>query len=161
MQAVLQQAQNFVKQLGIDTDIAIKVLILAVASGVLSAVLDRVLGLPVGGLAFTFGWIIVALNGASYSVFKEGTDLGGLVMAIVSGLATALLWFVVAKLISEDIKEFNKSVADMAENSPQRYAFVFWLNELNILKVMLAGIIGGLLGFGWLALLRRLPKKLF
>jgi len=148
-QIYMEQAQGYLKQLGINTDLAIKVLIIAVVSGVLAALLDRILGLPVGGLAFTFGWIIAALNGATYAFYSGSYTLSGLIMAALSGVVALIPWYLLTELIGrEEFDEYSQALA-----------YAGWFSELNILKVILTGIIVGMLGFGWFAMLRRLPEK--
>ncbi len=153
-QIYMEQAQSYMKQIGINIDLAIKVLIIAAVSGVLAALLDRIVGLPVGGLAFTFGWIIAALNGATYAYYSGNHNLSGLIMAAVSGVVTLLLWYVVMEIIGRDPRDFK-----IDDYDSQVFAFSAWFDQLNVLKVILTGIIVGMLGFGWFALLRRLPEK--
>lgn len=146
-QAALDQAQDMLKRAGIDINTAIKALILAAVSGLVAALLDAVIGLPTGALAFAFGWFVAALNGPSYAFFTERYKLDGLIMSAVSGLVTLLVWFVVAKIVLGD-PEFGDNM------------YVYWVDDLNILKAMIGGLIVGMLGFGWFVLLRRLPEKL-
>jgi hypothetical protein len=135
----MRQVEDVVDQLGIDLNLGIKVLIVAAVSGLVAAVLDEVLGLPTGSLRFTFGWMIAALNGATYAFFKNHDDRAGLIMSAVAGLVAFLLWYIVTEIIGGD---FGLS----------------W--GLNVFKAIVTGIIVGLIGFGWFALIRRLPEKL-
>lgn len=136
---VMRQAEDAVAQFGVDLNLAVKVLIVAAVSGLAAAVLDEVLGLPTSSLRFTFGWMIAALNGATYAFFKHRDDRAGLVMSAVAGLVAFVVWFIVMEIIGG---EFGLS----------------W--GLNVFKAIVTGIIGGLIGFGWFALLRKLPDKL-
>jgi len=137
--SAMRQVEDVVDQLGIDLNLGIKVLIVAAVSGLVAAVLDEVLGLPTGSLRFTFGWMIAALNGATYAFFKNHDDRAGLIMSAVAGLVAFLLWYIVTEIIGGD---FGLS----------------W--GLNVFKAIVTGIIVGLIGFGWFALMRRLPEKL-
>ncbi len=151
-QAAMRQAEVRIKQMGIDIDVAIKVLILALVSGILAALLDAILGLPAGVLAFTFGGFVAVLNGASYAFFTGSYKLDGLVMSAVSGLVTMFVWYIVASILLGD-PEFKDSAHD--------FLYKGWVDEyVNLPKAMIAGIVAGMLGFGWFALLRRLPKNL-
>jgi len=147
---VMQQAQQMVTQLGIDINTGILVLILAAVSAIVAALLDEILGLPTGALAFTFAWFVGALNGPTYAVLKNAYNLPGLIMSAVTGLVTLLVWFIVTEIITGDLKY---------SDSPH-YLFRFWFDDLNVLKAMLTGAIVGMLGFGWFVLLQRLPKDL-
>jgi hypothetical protein len=150
---MMKQAQAAMDRLGLDLNLAIKVLIIAVVSGLLGGLLDVIISLPVGVLAFAFGWFLAALNGASYAFYRGREDLGGIVMAALAGLVTALLWFIIVSLIGDDLKDLTE---------PNQHAYlVDWFEELNILKALIGGVLVGLLGFGWFALLRRLPNLPF
>lgn len=148
---VQDMARQTLDRIGIDLNIAIKVLIVAVVSGILAGLLDVILGVPNDVLAFTFGWIIVALNGPTYAFFKGKDDLAGLVMSAISGMLVYMIWFLVAEIIGDD----KLSTSD----SSTRIGFQFWFNQLTIFKVAFAGILVGMLSFGWYAGLRRLPQK--
>jgi hypothetical protein len=149
-QAALDQAQDMLKGAGIDIDTAIKALILAAVSGLVAALLDAVIGLPTGALAFAFGWFVAALNGPSYAFFTESYKLDGLIMSAVSGLVTLLVWFIVASIV----------LGDPEASASGHNLYKYFVDDLNILKAMIGGLIVGMLGFGWFALLRRLPEKL-
>jgi hypothetical protein len=137
--SAMRQVEDIVDQLGINPNLGIKVLIVAVVSGLAAAVLDKVLGLPTEALRFTFGWVIAALNGATYAFFKNHDDRAGLIMSAVAGLVAFVVWFIVMEVIGG---EFGLSYG------------------LNIFKAIVTGIIAGLIGFGWFALMRKLPDKL-
>jgi hypothetical protein len=133
-----KQAQVMMQQAGIDMEIAAKVIILAVLSGILAAFLDEILGLPTNALRFTFGWMIAALNGPTYLILKGGKpDLAGVIIAAAAGLISLMFWFIIEEIIGGD------------------YGLSF---GMNLFKVWLTGIIVGLIGFGWVAGLRYLPK---
>jgi hypothetical protein len=134
-----KQAQAMLEQAGIDMEIAAKVLILAVLSGIVAAFLDEILGLPSNALRFAFGWMIAALNGPTYLIFKGGKpNLAGVIMSAVAGLIALMFWFIIMEIIGGD------------------YGLSF---GMNIFKVWLTGLIVGLIGFGWVAMLGYLPKE--
>ncbi len=135
----MRQMEDTVAQLGIDLNLGTKVLIVAVVSGLVAAVLDEVLGLPTEALRLTFGWMIAALNGANYAFFKRHDDRAGLLMSAVAGLVAFVMWFIVMEIIGGD---FGLSYG------------------LNVFKAIVTGIIAGIIGFGWFAIMRKLPDKL-
>jgi hypothetical protein len=134
-----KQAQAMMQQAGIDLEIAVKVLALAVVSGIMAAFLDEILGLPTNALRFTFGSLLAALNGPTYLILKGKPDLAGAIAAAVAGLLAFMFWFIIMEIIGG---EFGPSYG------------------LNIFKVWITGIIVGLLGFGWVAGLHYLPKDI-
>lgn len=147
-----RRADDFLTRTNIDRALAIKVLIISAVSAVLAALIDTILGLPTGALAFTFGWFIVALNGQSYAYYKDRFDIGAVIMAGVAGFLTYEIWFILTSMIVGD-PEYEAGHATRAY-------FEFWSDTVNILKAGLSGIIVGLVGLGWLFLLRRLPSNL-
>lgn len=152
VQDILKRAQTTLAPLGIDFTIAIKVLIIAVVSGLLAALLDQIVGLPTGALAFSFSWFVAALNGPTYAFFKGKDDLAGVVMAAVAGLVTLFFWFIMLKILVGS----NPKIESLSAHN----LLVYWFDHyLNILKAMLSGILVGLLSYGWFAGLRRLPAK--
>ena len=130
------RSDNLLAQLGIDGRLAGRVLIIAVIAAVLGAVLDEILGLPGTSLRASFGGTLVAgLSGLSYAYFKGREDAPGLIMAAVAGLVAYLVWYIVSEIIGT-------------------------VYAMNIFKAMVSGALAGMLGFGWLALLHRLPDRL-
>jgi hypothetical protein len=150
-QDILKRIQGVLDQLGIELNLAIKVLIVAAVSGILAVLLDEILGLPSGALVFSFSWFIAVLNGPTYAFFKGKDDVPGVIMAGVAGLVTLFVWFIVMKIIGGDVKD----IKTFAHHD----LLTIWFDDINILKAMLTGIIVGLIGFGWFAGLRRLPAK--
>jgi hypothetical protein len=135
----MQQAQGLLNQVGVEVDTAVKVLILAVAFGVIGAIIDKVLELPTKSLYIEFGFWAAILNGPTYAFFKGKLDLAGVVMSAVAGFVGLLVWWIVIKII------WDYSIADF----------------YTIPEVLLTGVIAGLIGFGWYALLERLrPLKI-
>jgi uncharacterized membrane protein YvlD (DUF360 family) len=141
-QNVQKQTQEVLDRFGIEIDLAIKVLIAAVVFGLVAAVVDRVLSLPTDALAFLFGWIVAAVNGPTYAFLKGKDNLAGVIMSAVNGFIALLAWWIVAKILGGQV--VSKLEAD----------------QLNFWKVLLDGVILGLVGWGWFALLRRLPARL-
>jgi len=130
------RSDNLLAQLGIDGRLAGRVLIIAVIAAALGAVLDEILGLPGTSLRASFGGTLVAgLSGLSYAYFKGREDAPGLIMAAVAGLVAYLVWYIVSEIIGT-------------------------VYAMNIFKAMVSGALAGMLGFGWLALLHRLPDRL-
>lgn len=130
------RSDNLLAQLGIDGRLAGRVLIIAVIAAALGAVLDEILGLPGTSLRASFGGTLVAgLSGLSYAYFKGREDAPGLIMAAVAGLVAYLVWYIVSEIIGT-------------------------VYAMNIPKAMVSGALAGMLGFGWLALLHRLPDRL-
>jgi hypothetical protein len=150
-QDAMKQARAVMDQLGIDLNIAVKVLLVAVLSGVLGLIIDKILGFPTKTFFFTFLWILAALNGPTYAFFKGKEDLAGLVMSAVAGIVTFLVYFVIFEIITGDMKAFPADLSDF---------FEAWVDSLNVGKSILSGLVAGLVGFGWFALLRRLPAKI-
>ncbi len=135
---VMQQAQQMVTQLGIDINTGIMVLVLAVVSAIVAALLDEILGLPTNALLFTFGWIVAALNGPTYAILKGAYNLPGLIMSAVAGLVAFLVWYIAYDIVSNSYLTYN----------------------FNVFKTILTGAIVGVVAFGWIVLLHRLPKNL-
>jgi len=130
------RSDTLLAQLGIDGRLAGRVLIIAVIAAALGAVLDEILGLPGTSLRASFGGTLVAgLSGLSYAYFKGREDAPGLIMAAVAGLVAYLVWYIVSEIIGT-------------------------VYAMNIFKAMVSGALAGMLGFGWLALLHRLPDRL-
>ena len=130
------RSDTLLAQLGIDGRLAGRVLIIAVIAAALGAVLDEILGLPGTSLRASFGGTLVAgLSGLSYAYFKGREDAPGLIMAAVAGLVAYLVWYIVSEIIGT-------------------------VYAMNIPKAMVSGALAGMLGFGWLALLHRLPDRL-
>ncbi len=130
------RSDNLLAQLGIDGRLAGRVLIIAVIAAALGAVLDEILGLPGTSLRASCGGTLVAgLSGLSYAYFKGREDAPGLIMAAVAGLVAYLVWYIVSEIIGT-------------------------VYAMNIFKAMVSGALAGMLGFGWLALLHRLPDRL-
>lgn len=142
-QNVSKQAQDMLKRLGIDLNLAILSLILAVVSGLVAAILDRVLDLPAEHFLFTFAGILAFANGLSYAFFEGRETLAGAIMAAVNGFVAFLFWWILTKIIGDrDLVFGTYNPADV----------------YNLGEAFLEGVIMGLVGFGWLALLRRLPR---
>lgn len=131
------RSDSLLVQLGIDSRLAFRTLIIAVIAAALGALLDELLGLPGSALRVTFGGTLVAgLSGLSYALFKGREDAPGLIMAAVAGLVAYLVWYLVRDLVG------------------------FAGLNMNVLKAMVSGALAGVLGFGWLALLREVQKRL-
>lgn len=130
-----QRSDNLLAQLGIDAGLAGRVLVVAVIAALIAALLDEILGLPGVTLRVSFGGTLVAgLSGMSYAYFKGREDAPGLIMAAVSGLVAYLVWFIVKEIVGNTF--------------------------LNIPKAMVSGALAGMIGFGWLVLLREIPRRL-
>lgn len=136
-QELVRQAEGMLTNIGVDIPLAIQSLIIAVAAGVLAALLDEILGLPTNALRLAFGWmgLIAALSGMVYALVTRKEDLAALVVGMASGAVAYLVWFIVMEII-----------ADV-------YGF-------NIFKALFSGLILGAIGVGWLMLMRILPKRL-
>jgi len=125
--------------LNIERDLAVKTLILAAASGIFAAVIDRLVLLPTESLLFAFSEFIVALNGPTYAQFKGKDTLAGAIMSAVNGLVTLILWWISAKIIG------TAKIANPAD-------------YYNLIELFLEGTLVGLIGFGWFALVHRLQR---
>jgi hypothetical protein len=136
---VRRQVDQTLNQLGIDRDIALKVLIVSAAAGLVAALLDEIIGLPTGSLRFVFGWFVPALCGPVYAFYLKSDNLAGLISSAVAGAVAFLVWFLVTELIGE------------------KYGLSY---GTNILKAIITGAIVGLVSFGWFAGLRRLPDRI-
>lgn len=154
MDKVREQAGAALDALGVDRLVALKALAVAAVAGLLAALLDAILGLPAGTLVFAFGWIVAALNGPAYAIWRGKTDRAAWVMAAVAGLVAYLVWFIVMEILTGE--------PNWREDEINAYnVFKSWRNEyMNILKVMLTGAIVGLLGLAWHALLPLVPSNL-
>lgn len=131
------RSDSLLVQLGIDSRLAFRTLIIAVIAAALGALLDELLGLPGSALRVTFGGTLVAgLSGLSYALFKGREDAPGLIMAAVAGLVAYLVWYLVRDLVG------------------------FAGLNMNVLKAMVSGALAGVIGFGWLALLREIPRRM-
>jgi len=141
------RSDNLLAQLGIDGRLAGRVLIIAVIAAALGAVLDEILGLPGTSLRASFGGTLVAgLSGLSYAYFKGREDAPGLIMAAVAGLVAYLVWYIIREIAGP--------------GTPAEEYIAFSGTAMNIPKAMVSGALAGMLGFGWLALLHRLPDRL-
>ena len=69
------------------------------------------------------------------TVFTKGFIIGLLIFPVVAGLVAYLVWYIVSEIIGT-------------------------VYAMNIFKAMVSGALAGMLGFGWLALLHRLPDRL-
>ncbi len=148
-----RQAQEALARFDISLNSAVLVLILAAVSGILAALVDNILGLPWGILNLTFGWFVAVLSGMTYPMIKGKADLGGLMVAAAAGLVTMFFWFILAEIMISD----KYSYTDI--NS--RLVYRGWFNEyMNPFKAILAGIVLGMIGFGWYALIPFLRSKL-
>jgi tetratricopeptide (TPR) repeat protein len=148
---VSKQAQEALVGMGVDLNVGLLVVILAAVSAILAALLDAILGLPGGLLDFAFGWIVVALNAPTYAIIKKQAKLDGLLVAGFIGLFTALIWYIVASIITGD--------PDYQSDGATRWLFKFWLDDLGIIDALITGIVIGLVSFGWVFLLYFLPDK--
>lgn len=143
MQDVQKRVQDVLNQLGIDIPIALKVLVLAVVSALLAAILDRILKLPADSLPLLLGGFIAVINGLTYAYLTKKENLAGAIMAAVAGFVALLIWWIVTKIIGDQDTGFN-----FTYNPADAW---------NFGEVLLDGVLLGLLGFGWIALLKRLP----
>jgi len=145
----MQQAERVVNQLGIDINAGLVALVVAVVSGIVTAILDRLFKFPTGTFMFAFGvgaGMIAVINGPVYAMLKGGKDsLASVIMAVVSGFVALLLWWITTKIIGD------YKTGPYSYNYADRYGFF---------KILLSGILGGLIGYGWYALVRRLPTRL-
>jgi hypothetical protein len=132
-----QSATTINQYLNIEREIAVKTLILAAASGIVAALVDRVIQLPTQTLLFAFSEFIVALNGPTYAQFKGKDTLAGAIMSAVNGLVTLVLWWISAKIVG------TAKIANPAD-------------YYNLIELFLEGALVGLIGFGWFALVHRL-----
>ncbi len=136
------QALRVLDQLGIETGLGLRVLIIAVVSGVVAAIIDIVLELPTETLWFMFGMgLIAALNGPTYLFAKGKESIAATIMSAVTGFVALLAWWIITKIAGE--RDFGYNPADI----------------LNLLEVLVCGVVVGLLSYGWFALLRWLPGK--
>ncbi|MCZ7541682.1 MAG: hypothetical protein M5U29_17565 [Anaerolineae bacterium] len=140
------RALRALDQAGIERGLGLRVLIIALVSGVIAAILDRVLDLPTGALWFTFGPALIAtLNGPTYLFAKGKESIAATVMSAVTGFAALLAWWIITKIIGERGEGmFSYNPAD----------------ALNLLEVLVCGVVVGLLSYGWFVLLRWLPGKI-
>jgi uncharacterized membrane protein YvlD (DUF360 family) len=138
-QNVQKQTQQALDQVGIEINLAIKVLIAAAIFGAVAAIVDRILSLPTDALFFLFGYIVAAINGPTYAFLKGKDNLAGIIMSAVDGFIALLIWWIVVKILGGQV------------------GGKFYADQLNFWKVLLDGIILGLVGWGWYAILRRLP----
>jgi hypothetical protein len=135
VQAALGQAKDMLDQLGIDIDTGLKTLLLAVAFGVIGAILDKLFEFPTRSLFISFGLWAAVLNGFTYAFFRGRESLSALVMAAVNGFVALLLWWILTKII---------------------WSSYSWADNYNILEVLVTGVIAGLLGLCWFMGLERL-----
>lgn len=143
LQELQKRAQDMLTKLGIETPVAIKVLVLAVGSALVAAILDRIFELPADALPVLLGGFIAVINGPTYALLTKREDRAGAIMAAVAGIVALLIWWVVTKLIGDQ---------DLGYNYTYNPA-----DAWNFGEVLLDGILLGLLGFGWLALVKWLP----
>ncbi|GAB4418410.1 MAG: hypothetical protein Kow00106_14420 [Anaerolineae bacterium] len=138
------QALRVLDQLGIETGVGLQVIIVALVSGVVAALIDRILDLPTDALVFMFGWgLIAALNGPLYYLLKGSKEsVAATVMAAVGGFLALLAWWIVTKLVGE--RDFGYNPAD----------------QYNLLELFVSGVVMGLVSYGWFVLVRRLPGLL-
>ena len=148
------QAQRVLDQLGIETGLGLQVIIVALVSGIIAALIDRILTLPNGALAFMFGvGLIAALNGPLYYLLKGNKEsLAATVMAAVSGFLALLAWWIVIKLIAGEKIFGYRSIDELFSSNTA--------DQLNLLEVLISGVVVGLLSYGWFVLAHRLPKLL-
>ncbi len=145
----VQQAERMITQLGIDINAGLVAVLVAVASGIVTGIFDRLFKLPTGTFLFAFGvgaGMIAVINGPVYAMLKGGKDsLAGAIMAVVSGILALLFWWITTKIIGD------------YKSGPFTYNYA---DHYGFFKILLSGIVGGLIGYGWYALVRRLPTKL-
>lgn len=143
LQDIQKRAQDMLTQLGIETPIALKVLVVAAGSALVAAILDRIFELPADGLPVMLGSFIAVINGPTYAYLKKRDDRAGAIMAAIAGIVALLIWWIVTKIIGDQ---------DLGYNYTYNPA-----DAWNFGEVLLDGVLLGLLGFGWFALLKRLP----
>lgn len=137
------QASRVLDQLGIEPGLGLRVLIIAVVSGVIAALIDAVIELPTETLWFMFGMgLISALNGPTYLFAKGKESIAATVMSAVTGFVALLAWWIITKIAGE--RDYGYNPAD----------------NLNLLEVLVCGVVVGLLSYGWFVLLRRLPSRI-
>ncbi|MBN1681458.1 MAG: hypothetical protein JW966_14350 [Anaerolineae bacterium] len=149
--SLMEQATPRLEKAGIDIQIAVMVLIFGAVSALASALLDAILGLPGGTFVFTFGWIVIALNGPTYAILKRNAKIDGLIMSVVVGVVTALVWYIVAEILTGD--------PDIFDDATTRALYKWWLDDLGVLDVLITGLVVGPLGYGWWLLLAVLPDR--
>lgn len=148
---VQRRAKELLSRFDIGLNTAVLVLIIAAVSGILAALIDNIFGLPWGIFNLTFGWFAAVLSGMTYPMIKGKVDLGGLMVAAVAGLVTMLLWFILAELM----------IGDKITEANLRSLYRYWFNEyMNLFKAILTGIVLGMIGFGWHALIPFVRAKL-
>jgi ABC-type branched-subunit amino acid transport system permease subunit len=118
---------------GIDVPTALKSLMLASIIGILAGFF----GMVSPKHALIFAGAAIALNGFTYSFFKREEDIAGLTVSLASGLVAAIFWLILTAISGNDY------------------------THTNFVQTIVFGLIFGLIGFGWLALLRALPEDLF
>ena len=163
------QAQRVLDQLGIETGLGLQVIIVALVSGIIAALIDRILDLPTDALVFMFGvGLIAALNGPLYYLLKGNKEsLAATVMAAVSGFLALLAWWIVIKLIAGEetfgyvsIEQWLKAFEKAAFSDEDITLRSNTADQLNLLEVLISGVVVGLLSYGWFVLAHRLPKLL-
>jgi len=132
------------EQLGFDTKVGIQVIVVAVVSGIIAALVDRLVDLPTDTLVFMFGWgLIAALNGPLYYFLKGNKgSVAATVMSAVSGFLALLAWWIVIELVGDSTTSYV-----VAES-------------LNLLEMVVSGVVVGLLSYGWFVLMHWLPGKI-
>ena len=145
----VQQAERMITQMGIDINAGLVAVIVAVVSGIVTGILDRLFKLPTGTFLFAFGvgaGMIAVINGPVYAILKGGRDsLASAIMAVVSGILALLFWWITTKIVGD------------YKSGPFTYNYA---DHYSLVKILLSGILGGLVGYGWFALIRRLPARL-
>ncbi len=143
----------------VDLNVGGVALVVAAVTGLLAALLDRILGMP-GILLFTLGGFAALINGPVYAQMMQRKaktepadrpsatiDLAAIIVAVAAGLVVELVWYIITVIIVGSPKSFS------SHNS-----YRFWFKDYtNFFKALITGPILGLLGLGWYWLVPRLP----
>lgn len=131
-------SEDLVSQFGLDLTLLSQTGIIALVSGILAAILDELLGLPMNNLAFTLGGMIGTLNGLTYASLKRCVDRACLGTGILNGWVAYMAWYFTLQIITSD---------------SSLIAGTDWF------EATITGIVAGALGVGWFAVAFLLPKR--
>ncbi|HEX3052790.1 MAG TPA: hypothetical protein VHP83_19180 [Aggregatilineaceae bacterium] len=127
-----RRAQVELDRAGINSDIAAKVLFIALVTGLFAGLFS----LLSADHVLLFGGLIAAVNGITYAIFKREEDLAGLIVAMIAGMTAILFWFIMTAIVDR---------LDAA--------------NLNLFQTLFVGLTFGGLGFSWIALLDFLRER--
>ncbi len=132
-------SEDWFSQFNLDRTLVLQTLAIAVISGVLAAIIDEALALPVRNLAMTAGGMVGALNGMTYASLKRCHDRSCLVTGLVNGWLAYMVWTFAVHVIGSD--------AGLVPGQ-------------NWFEATLTGLITGAFGFGWMAVVQSVPRRL-